>query len=138
MGRPKVDREIRELVRRMADENPTWGAPRIHGELLMLGFDVSQNTVSRYMPKRKPDPSQRWKTFIENHADELVSIDFFTVPTATFRVLYGFVVLHQKRRKIVHYGVTANPTAEWTANQIRQAFPYDTAPRFLLRDRDGI
>ena len=122
----------------MRRANPLWGAPRIHGELQKLGIDVSQTTVSKYMPRRRKPPSQTWRTFLENHVAQLVSIDFFTVPTATFRVLFCFIVLVHDRRRILHFNVTEHPTAEWTALQVVQAFPWDTAPRYLLRDRDGI
>jgi len=137
-GRPRIDAEIRTLIRRMARENPTWGAPRIHGELLMLGFEVSEATVSRYMPRRRNQPSQDWRTFLRNHAEDLVSIDFFVVPTATFRVLYVFLVLEHERRRIVHFNVTDAPSARWTGQQLVNAFPYDSAPQYLIRDRDKI
>ena len=136
-GRPPVSREIRYLVRRMSRENTRWGAPRIHGELLKLGFSISQTAVSKYMVRYPSPPSQSWRTFLTNHADCLASIDFFVVPTATFHLLFGFIVLHHERRQIVHFGVTANPTMAWVAQQIREAFPWGTAPRYLIRDRDG-
>ena len=136
-GRPPVSREIRYLVRRMSRENTRWGAPRIHGELLKLGFSISQAAVSKYMVRYPSPPSQSWRTFLTNHADCLASIDFFVVPTATFHLLFGFIVLHHERRQIVHFGVTANPTMAWVAQQIREAFPWGTAPRYLIRDRDG-
>ena len=122
----------------MQSANTGWGAPRIHGELLKLGLKISQATVSKYMARHRKPPSQTWRTFIENHADCLAAIDFFIVPTATFRVLYVFIVLSQDRRQIVHFNVTAHPSAQWTAQQIVEAFPFDTAPRYLLRDRDGV
>lgn len=138
-GRPKVDAEVRALVRQMSESNQDWGAPRIHGELLKLGFSVSQATVSRYIPKgHKQPPSQGWRTFLDNHLGSLASIDFFVVPTATFRVLFGFVVLLHERRHVVHFNVTAHPSAQWTAQQIVEAFPEDTAPRYMIRDRDSI
>jgi transposase InsO family protein len=137
-GRPRVDVEIRTLIRRMARENPTWGAPRIHGELLMLGFEVSEATVSRYMPRRAKPPSQTWRSFLRNHVHDLVSIDFFVVPTATFRILYVFLVLEHERRRIVHFNVTQGPSAQWTGQQLVNAFPYDSAPKYLIRDRDKI
>ena len=116
---------------------PPAGAPRIHGELLKLGFSISQAAVSKYMVRYPSPPSQSWRTFLTNHADCLASIDFFVVPTATFHLLFGFIVLHHERRQIVHFGVTANPTMAWVAQQIREAFPWGTAPRYLIRDRDG-
>lgn len=122
----------------MAEANPLWGAPRIHGELLKLGIDVSKRTVSRLMPKGDKPPSQTWRTFLDNHFKELVSIDFFTIPTATFRVLFVLVVLSHDRRRVVHFNVTEHPTASWTAQQITEAFPEDTAPCYLLRDRHQI
>ncbi len=130
--------EVIELIRRISRENPTWGAPRIHGELMMLGHYVSEATVARYMVKRRGRPTQNWKAFLQNHLPETAAIDFLTVPTVTFRTLYVFVVLSLDRRRIVHFNVTTYPTAEWTALQLYQAFPFDTAPRFLVRDRDGI
>ena len=138
MGRPSVGSEVAKLVRTMALANRLWGAPRIHGELLKLGFNVSQRTVARLMPRRPKPPSQTWRTFLQNHVLDLVSVDFFVVPTATFRLLYVFVVLLQHRRKVVHFNVTDSPTAAWTAQQIVEAFPDDSAPHYLLRDRDGI
>jgi len=137
-GRPPVGSELANLVRTMALANPLWGAPRIHGELLKLGLDVSQRTVARLMPRRPKRPSQTWRTFLENHLADLVSVDFFVVPTATFRVLYVFVVLLHHRRRVVHFNVTDSPTAAWTAQQIVEAFPGDSAPSYLLRDRDSI
>lgn len=138
VGRPRVPWEVIELIRRISRENPTWGAPRIHGELMMLGYALSEATVARYMVKRRGRPTQNWKTFIRNHLAETVAIDFLTVPTVTFSTLYVFVVLSLDRRRIVHMNVTAHPTAEWTAMQLTQAFPFDTAPRFIIRDRDKI
>jgi len=137
-GRPPIGSEPAHLIRTMAHANPLWGAPRIHGELLKLGFEVSQRTVARLMPRRRKPPSQTWRTFLQNHVLDLVSVDFFVVPTATFRLLYVFVVLLHHRRKVVHFNVTDSPTAAWTAQQIVEAFPDDSAPRYLLRDRDGI
>lgn len=127
--------ELRALIRQMCSDNPLWGAPRIHGELLKLGFEVSQSTVSKYMPRRPRDPDHSWKTFLRNHMDCTASIDFLVVPTITFKLLFVLVVLSHERRRVVHFGITANPTAEWTARQITEAFPWDTAPRFLIRDR---
>jgi len=137
-GRPPVNVEIKALVTRMAAANPLWGAPRIHGELLRLGIDVSERTVSRLMPKRRPLPSQTWRTFLANHVRDLVSLDFFTVPTVRLRVLFVLVVLAHRRRRVVHCNVTEHPTAHWTAQQIVDAFPDDSAPSFLLRDRDSV
>src|SRR5260370_3251627 len=137
-GRPPTSSEITQLVRTMALANPLWGAPRIHGELLKLGLDVSQRTVARLMPRRPKPPSQTWRTFLQNHFADLVSVDFFVVPTATFRVLYVFVILLHHRRQVVHFNVTDSPTAAWTAQQLVDAFPDDSAPRYLLRDRDSI
>ena len=138
VGRPPVTPEIRALVARMAAANPLWGAPRIHGELLKVGMNVAERTVSRLMPKRRPAPSQTWRTFLTNHVRDLVSIDFFTVPTAHWRVLFILVVLAHHRRRVLHFNVTEHPTAAWTAQQIVEAFPDDTAPAYLLRDRDTI
>jgi transposase InsO family protein len=137
-GRPRIDAEIRTLIRRMARENPTWGAPRIHGELLMLGFEVGEATVSHYMPLSRKPPSQSWRTFLHNHTKDVVSIDFFVVPTATFRVMYVFLVLEHECRRIVHFNVTDGPSAQWTGQQLVNAFPYDSAPRYVIRDRDKI
>ncbi len=136
-GRPRTSKEIRDLIQRMSRENPLWGAPRIHGELLKLGIDVSQATVTRYIVRHPKPPSQTWRTFLDNHVGCLDSIDFFVVPTATFAVLFVFIVLLHERRRIEHFGVTAHPSADWVAQQIREAFPWDTAPRYLIRDRDG-
>jgi putative transposase len=122
----------------MSRENPIWGAPRIHGELLKLGIDIGETSVSKYMVRRRNPPSQTWRTFLANHVKSLVSVDFFTVPTIRFQILYVFLVLAHDRRRILHFGVTTHPTAEWTAQQLRNAFPWDAAPRYLLRDRDGI
>ena len=129
--------QVRNLIRRMSLENPLWGAPRIHGELLKLGFEVCETTIAKYMERRPDPPSQTWQTFIRNHMAEIAAIDFFTVPTATFRTIYVFLVLSLDRRRIVHFNVTSNPTADWTSLQLIQAFPFDTAPRYLIRDRDS-
>ncbi|MFH1679892.1 MAG: integrase core domain-containing protein, partial [Candidatus Eisenbacteria bacterium] len=137
-GRPCVPKNVRDLIRRMSSENPRWGAPRIYGELLKLGIDIAEPTVSKYMVRPKSPPSQTWKTFLHNHVDEMVSVDFSSVPTATFRILYVFVVLSHERRRIVHFNVTDSPSSLWTARQLIQAFPWDTAPKCLLRDRDSI
>jgi hypothetical protein len=135
-GRPGIDQEPRDLVRRMCKENPLWGAPRIHGELLKLGFDVAQSTVSKYMLRRRGPPSQGWKTFLRNHADAIASVDFLIVPTLAFERLFVFVILGLGRRRLLWIGVTTNPTAEWLACQITEAFPWDTVPGFI-RDNDG-
>src|SRR4051812_29949542 len=137
-GRPAVSRDVRDLIRHMSNENPGWGAPRIHGELLKLGINIGETSVSKYLVRNRKPPSQTWRTFLDNHVKSLVSVDFFTVPTIRFQVLYVFLVLAHERRRIVHFAVTPHPTAEWTAQQLREAFPWDTAPRFLLRDRDRI
>jgi transposase InsO family protein len=137
-GRPAVAKHVRELIRRLSRENPLWGAPRIHGELLKLGVDIGETSVGKYMARHRKPPSQTWRTFLENHVKTMVSVDFFTVPTIRFQVLYVFLVLAHDRRRIVHFNVTAHPTAEWTAQQLREAFPFDQIPRYLLRDRDGI
>jgi len=136
-GRPPIDRNLRELIRRMARDNPTWGRRRIKAELHFLGYDVAELTVSKYMRRRRsPRPSPTWRSFLEAHLKEIAAIDFFVVPTLTFRLLFGFIVLRHDRRQLVHINVTDHPTAEWTAQQIVDAFPYDSSPRYLLRDRD--
>jgi putative transposase len=137
-GRPPMNADIKALITRMAAANPLWGAPRIHGELLKLGIHVAERTVSRLLPKRRSPPSQTWRTFLNNHVRDLVSLDFFTVPTAGLRVLFVLVVLAHERRRVVHFNVTEHPTAHWTAQQIVDAFPDDTAPAYLLRDRDSV
>ena len=137
-GRPIISREVRDLIRKMCRENLSWGAPRIHSELLKLGINIGESSVSKYMVRSRKPPSQTWRTFLENHAQQLVSIDFFTVPTIRFQVLYVFLVLAHDRRRILHFNVTAHPTAEWTGQQLREAFPFDQLPRYLLRDRDRI
>jgi transposase InsO family protein len=126
------------LIRLMSRENPLWGAPRIPGELLKIGIDVGETSVGKYMVRHRRPPSQTWRTFLENHVQTMVSVDFFTVPTIRFQILYVFLVLAHDRRRIVHFNVTAHPTAEWTAQQLREAFPFEQIPRYLLRDRDGI
>lgn len=137
VGRPAVSYEVRDLIRRMSRENPLWGAPHIHGELLKLGIQISETSVAKYMVRHRKPPSQTWRTFLNNHVKNLVSVDFFTVPTIRFQVLYVFLVLAHDRRRVVHFNVTAHPTAEWTAQQLREAFPFDQV-RYLLRDRDKI
>jgi transposase InsO family protein len=136
-GRPNIDRELRDLIRRMCRENPLWGAPRIHGELLMLGFDVAQSTISRYMMRRRKPPSQSWKTFLRNHAGAIAAIDMCVIPTITFERLFAFLVLGHGRRQLLWVEVTSHPTAEWLARQITEAFPWVVAPAYLLRDNDG-
>ena len=137
-GRPRISPELRKLIGRMWEANPTWGSPKIVAELAMLGIDVAKSTVEKYKPKRTGPPSPTWRTFLDQHVRDLVSIDFFIVPTATFRVLFVFIVLAHDRRRIVHFNVTEHPTAQWTAQQIVEAFPFDTAPSYLIRDGDGI
>jgi putative transposase len=137
LGRPRMNREVRELIRQMSSANPLWGAPRIHGELLKLSIEVSQATVGRYLPWRPKAPSPTWRSFLQNHRPDIVAVDMFVVVTASFRLLYAFVVLGHERRKVIHFDVTPNPTQAWLARQITEAFPWDTAPRFLLRDRDA-
>jgi putative transposase len=137
-GRPPVPQDLRDLIRKISRENPLWGAPRIHGELLKLGIDIGETSVSKYLVRHRKPPSQTWRTFLENHLKTMVSVDFFTVPTIRFQVLYVFLVLLHERRRIIHFNVTAHPTAEWTAQQLREAFPFDQSPRYLLRDRDSI
>jgi transposase InsO family protein len=128
---------MRALIRRMSRENPLWGAPRIHGELLMLGIEVAESTVGRYMVRRRRPPSQGWKTFLRNHADGIASLDLFVVRIISFKLLYGLVILRHARRRLVTIGVTTNPTAEWIAGQVTDAFPWDEAPNHLIRDRDA-
>jgi putative transposase len=135
-GRPKIDPEVRRLIRNMWNANPTWGKPRIQAELAKIGINVSDSTVARYKPRRRKPPSQTWRTFLDNHALDIVAIDFFTVPTATFRVLYVLLVMSHDRRKIIHFNVTDSPSSAWTARQLIEAFPWDSAPRHLLRDND--
>jgi putative transposase len=137
-SRPTIRTELRELIWRMSRANPLWGAPRIHGELLKLGITISQATVSKYMPRLRRPPSQAWRAFLENHGKDLIALDFFTVPTATFRVLFVFVVLSHTRRRLVHFNVTAHPTAEWTARQLLEACTLEEAPQHLIRDRDRV
>jgi transposase InsO family protein len=137
-GRPRIDTELRVLIRRMSVENPLWGAPRIHGELLKLGFEVAQSSVAKYMVKRPGPPSQGWGTFLRNHAPEIAVMDLFVVPTLGFDLLYAFVIVRLDRRDLVRINVTANPTAEWVARQITEAFPWNEAPRYMIRVRDQI
>jgi transposase InsO family protein len=137
-GRPHIDTDLRALIRRMSIENPLWGAPRIHGELLKLGFEVAQSSVAKYMAKYCRPPSQGWRTFLRNHAPDIAAMDLFVVPTIGFNLLYAFVIVRLDRRDLVWINVTANPTAEWIARQITEAFPWSEAPRYLIRDRDRV
>jgi putative transposase len=137
-GRPMIDAKLRALIRRLSSENPTWGAPRIHGELSKLGYAVNESTVAKYMVRHPKPPSQTWRSFLKNHAKDIAACDFFTVPTATFRLLFVFFIISHDRRKILHVNVTDSPTAEWTGQQVVNAFPYDTAHKYLIHDRDSI
>src|SRR3979490_1175707 len=137
-GRPQIDADLRALIRRMSVDNPLWGAPRIHGELLKLGFEVAQSSVAKYMVKRCGPPSQGWRTFLRNHAPDIAAMDLFVVPTIGFDLLYVFVIVRVARRDLVWINVTSHPTAEWVARQITEAFPWNEAPRYLLRDRDRV
>jgi Integrase core domain len=137
-GRPRVPREIRQLIRDMSQANPFWGAPRIHGELLKLGIDVGQTSVARYMTRGSRGPSQGWRTFLRNHADGIAAMDLFVVPTLSFRPLYGILVLRHQRRRLMWLGVTAHPTAEWVARQVTEACGWEAAPDFIIRDRDCV
>ena len=136
-GRPGVPPEVRTLIQELSDANPLWGAPRIHGELQKLGISVSQSTVAKYMRRHPRPPSQAWRTFLTNHASQIIAADLFVVPTVTFRLLFVLVILAHERRRIVHVAVTEHPTAAWTAQQLRNAFPDNEAPAYLLHDRDG-
>ena len=137
-GRPQIDAELRALIRRMSIDNPLWGAPRIHGELLKLGFEVAQSTVAKYTVKRWGPPSQGWHTFLRNHAPDIAAMDLFVVPTIGFSLIYAFVIVRLDRRDLVWINVTQNPTAEWIARQLADAFPWNEAPRYLVRDNDRI
>jgi hypothetical protein len=137
-GRPQIEAELHALIRRMSIDNPLWGAPRIHGELLKLGFEVAQSSVAKYKIKRHGPPSQGWRTFLRNHAPDIAAMDLFVVPTIGFNLLYGFVIVRLDRRDLVWTNVTTNPTAEWIARQLTEAFPWNDAPRYLIRDRDCI
>jgi putative transposase len=139
VGRRQTSKEVQELIFRMVVEKPTWGAPRIHGELLMLGFDVSERTISRWMKRelRNPEPAKRWLTFLRNHREAIAAMDFFTVPTITFRSLYCFFVISHDRRRILHFNITKHPTSSWIVQQLREAFPFGSAPRFVIFDRDA-
>src|SRR5258705_1629980 len=137
-GRPRIETDLRALIRRMSIENPLWGAPRIHGELLKLGVEVAQSSVAKYMVKRRGPPGQGWQTFLCNHAPDIAAMDLFVVPTIGFKLLYGFVIIRLDRRDVVWINVTTNPTADWIARQITEAFPWNEAPRYMIRDRDRI
>jgi transposase InsO family protein len=137
-GRPQIETELRALIRRMSVENPLWGAPRIHGELLKLGFEVAQSSVAKYMVKRRGPPSQGWRTFLHNHAPDIAAMDLLVVSTIGFDLLYAFVIVRLGRRELIWINVTAHPTAEWVARQITEAFPWNEAPRYMIRDRDRI
>jgi transposase InsO family protein len=137
-GRPQIDTELRTLIRQMSMENPLWGAPRIHGELLKLGCEIAQSSVAKYMVKRQRPPSQGWRTFLRNHAPEIAAMDLFVVPTIGFDLLYAFAVVRLDRRELVWINVTTHPTGEWIARQITEAFPWNEAPRYMIRDRDRI
>jgi hypothetical protein len=137
LGRPGIPADVRQLIRTMSEANPLWGAPRIHGELLKLGMDISQATVAKYLPRHRRPPSQTWRTFLTNQVGQIMAADFFVVPTATYRLLFVLVILAHERRRVVLVAVTAHPTAAWTAQQLREAFPGDDVPRYLIRDRDA-
>jgi hypothetical protein len=137
-GRPRTPPEIRQLIRDMSIANPLWGAPRIHGELLKLGIDAGQTTVAKYMAKRRRPPSQGWRTFLRSHADGIASMDLFVVPTVSFRLLYGLLILQHGRRQIIWLGVTAHPTAEWIGPQLTEAYGWTAAPRYVVRARDAV
>ena len=138
-GRPQIDTGLRALIRQIGLENPLWGAPRIHGELLKLGFQVAQSTVAKYMVNRRGRPSgQSWWTFLRNHMPEIAAMDLFVVPTLAFGLLYGFIIVRLDRRELVWISVTNSPTADWIARQITEAFPWDSAPGYVIRDRDRV
>ncbi len=137
-GRPQIETELCALIRKMSLENPLWGAPRIHGELLKLGFEIAQSSVAKYMVKHRGPPSQGWGTFLRNHAPEIAAMDLFIVPTIGFDLLYAFVIVRLDRRDLVWINVTTNPTAEWIAQQLTEAFPWEDAPQYMIRDRDGV
>jgi transposase InsO family protein len=137
-GRPQVDADLRALIQRMSAENPLWGAPRIHGELLKLGFEVAQSSVAKYMVNRCSPPSQGWRTFLRNHAPNIAAMDLFVAPTIGFDLLYAFIIVRLARRDLVWINVTTNPSADWIARQITEAFPWNEAPRYLIRDRDQV
>jgi transposase InsO family protein len=137
VGRKPTSKELRNLIFRMVAENPAWGAPRIHGELKMLGFDIAERTVLRWMRRapRNPEPAKRWAAFLSNHREAIAAMDFFTVPTLTFGVLYCFFVIAYDRRRVLHFNITRHPTSAWVIQQLRETFPYDSAPKYLIFDR---
>lgn len=135
-GRPKIPIEVRRLIRKISTENPTWGSPRLEGELSKLGYTVRKSTIEKYMVRMSKPPSQTWRTFLKNHAKDIVACDFFTVPTVTFSTLYVLIFIEHARRKIVHFNISTSPCSKWSALQLTNAFPYDSAPRFLIHDRD--
>src|SRR3981081_1475812 len=137
-GRPQIDADLRVLIRRMSVDNPLWGAPRIHGELLKLGFEVAQSSIAKYMVKRCQPPSPGWRTFLRNHAPDIAAMDLFVAPTIGFDLLYVLVIVRLERRKLVWINVTPHPTAEWISRQVTEAFPWAEAPRYLIRDRDRV
>src|SRR6266571_4196186 len=137
-GRPRVDAELRALIRQMSIDNPLWGAPRIHGELLKLGVEVAQSSVAKYMVKRRGPPSQGWRTFLRSHAPSIAAMDLFVVPTIGFKLLYAFIIVRLARRDLVWINVTTHPTADWIARQITEAFPWNESPRYVIRDRDQV
>src|SRR3974377_833688 len=137
-GRPQIDTELRALIRRMSVENPLWGAPRIHGELLKLGFKVAQTSLAKYMVKRHGKPSQGWRTFLRNHAPDIAAMDLFVVPTIGFDMLYALLIVRLHRRQLVLINVPQHPTADWIARQLTEAFPWNEVPRYLVRDRDQV
>ena len=137
-GRPQIEADLRVLIRRMSVENPLWGAPRIHGELLKLGFEIAQSTVAKYMVKRHGPPSQGWRTFLRNHAPDIAAMDLFVVPSIGFNLLYTLIIVRLDRRHLIWVNVTTNPTADWIARQLSEAFPWNEAPQYVIRDRDRI
>jgi len=137
-GRPQIEADLRVLIRRMSVENPLWGAPRIHGELLKLGSQVAQSTVAKYMVKRHGAPSQGWRTFLRNHAPDIAAMDLFVVPSIGFNLLYTLIIVRLDRRHLIWVNVTTNPTADWIARQLSEAFPWNEAPQYVIRDRDCI
>src|SRR6202171_2493654 len=138
-GRRRISKEVRDLIFRMVTENPTWGAPRIHGELLMLVIDISERTISRWMRRapRDPERAKRWLAFLRNHREAIAAMDFFTVPTITFSLLYCFFIIRHDRRRILYFNITKHPTSDWVVQQLREAFPFESSPRFLIFDRDA-